>query len=84
MKKSFDSAPELDGFDELPEEEQAKVEKAWEEGHVADDDIPDTARKHESQEEEDEGRKKGKGKTGKREKVRCTVFESFLYPKLHT
>lgn len=82
MKKSFDSATELDGFDELPAEDQAKVEKAWEEGHVADDDIPESARKPEAQEsDETEGKKKGKGKPRKREKVRHVSIEGFLYLK---
>ena len=57
MKKNFDSATELDGFDELPAEDQAKVEKAWEEGHVAEEDIPETAKKPEGDEEEEKPKK---------------------------
>ncbi|KAI0341288.1 zf-PARP-domain-containing protein [Trametopsis cervina] len=45
MKKSFDEPDELDGFDELQEDDQEKVRKAWTDGHVADEDIPDSARK---------------------------------------
>ena len=71
MKKSFDSASELDVFDELPEEEQAKVEKAWEDGRIADEDIPDSARKPEDEDAigdeglEDEKKKKTSAKKSK-------------------
>lgn len=37
MKKSFESASELDGFDEVSEENQAKLTAAWEAGEVADE-----------------------------------------------
>jgi hypothetical protein len=45
MKKSFGEGSELDGYDDLQPEDQAKVIKAWQDGHVADEDIPDSARK---------------------------------------
>ena len=45
MKKSFEEASELDGYEDLKPEDQAKVIKAWQDGHVADEDIPDSARK---------------------------------------
>ena len=54
MKKSFEEADELDGFDELNEQDQEKVRKAWEEGHVADEDIPDSARKPAGEEEDED------------------------------
>ncbi|KAI9458848.1 hypothetical protein BJY52DRAFT_398656 [Lactarius psammicola] len=47
MKKSFSEADELDGFDELQPADQDKIRKAWEDGHVADEDVPETARKAE-------------------------------------
>lgn len=83
MKKNFDSATELDGFDELPAEDQAKVEKAWEEGHVADEDIPDSARKPEDEEDgEDEGKKKkAKGKASKKRPKVC-IFILYGKPRL--
>ncbi|ETW75824.1 hypothetical protein HETIRDRAFT_243903, partial [Heterobasidion irregulare TC 32-1] len=52
MKQQFNEASELDGFDDLKEEDQERVTKAWEAGHVADEDIPETARKAEGDEEE--------------------------------
>lgn len=61
MHKQFESASELDGYDELKPEDQAKVDKAWEEGKVADEDIPATARREEGEEEKAERtRKKAK------------------------
>ena len=52
MKKSFESAEELDGYEDLKPEDQEKVNKAWEEGHVADEDVPDSAKKPDDDEEE--------------------------------
>ncbi len=68
MKEIFGEADELDGFDDLKEADQEKLRKAWEEGHVDDADIPDSARKPAGEEEEEEddeggsGTKKSKGK----------------------
>ena len=45
LKKSFSKADELDGFDELQPADQDKIRKAWDDGHVADKDVPETARK---------------------------------------
>ncbi|KAF7980272.1 hypothetical protein HWV62_39027 [Athelia sp. TMB] len=45
MKRSFGEAAELDGYDELRAEDQARVDAAWAEGRVADADVPDSARK---------------------------------------
>lgn len=45
MKKSLGEAEELDGFDDLKKADQDKLVKAWEDGTVADEDIPDSARK---------------------------------------
>ena len=36
MKKSFESASDLDGFDEVSEDNQEKLNSAWESGEVAD------------------------------------------------
>ncbi|KAH9943531.1 zf-PARP-domain-containing protein [Amylocystis lapponica] len=62
MKKSFEDPDDLDGFDELSGDDQEKIRKAWEEGHVADEDIPESARKsgNEDEEEEDEDKPKAK------------------------
>ncbi|KAF8449007.1 poly polymerase and DNA-ligase Zn-finger region-domain-containing protein [Boletus edulis BED1] len=45
MKAAFSDPEDLDGFEELKEEDQARVRRAWEEGQVADEDIPASARK---------------------------------------
>ena len=48
----------MDGFDDLKEEDREHVTKAWEAGHVADEDIPETARKAEGDQDEEEKPKK--------------------------
>lgn len=60
MKKSFSKADELDGFEDLQPEDQEKVRQAWDDGHVADEDIPETARKPEGEDEADEAKPKKK------------------------
>ncbi|KAI0674578.1 poly polymerase and DNA-ligase Zn-finger region-domain-containing protein [Trametes maxima] len=62
MKNSFDEADELDGFDDLNDEDQDRVKKAWEEGHVASDDVPESARKPEGEEDDEEEEEKPKKK----------------------
>ena len=65
MQSQFETADELDGFDELRDEDQERVRKAWEEGHVADADIPETARK--DAEDEDDAKPAKKKKADKKE-----------------
>ncbi|KXN91805.1 PARP-type zinc finger-containing protein C2A9.07c [Leucoagaricus sp. SymC.cos] len=68
IKKNFSEASELDGFEDLNDDDKAKVLKAYEDGHVADEDIPDSARKPEGEEkpkkkagaQEGEGLEEGK------------------------
>ena len=67
MKKSFSSADELDGFDELQPADQEKVRQAWDDGHVADEDIPETARKPEGEDEVDEAKPKKKRAPSKKD-----------------
>lgn len=62
MKKSIEEAEDLDGFDDLNDEDKEKIRKAWEVGHVADEDIPDTARKTDDAGEEDDEDDEGKPK----------------------
>ena len=52
-KKSFENVKDLDGFEELKEDDQEKLKAAWEAGHVADDDIPPTANKSDGDGEEE-------------------------------
>ncbi|EKM56501.1 uncharacterized protein PHACADRAFT_253668 [Phanerochaete carnosa HHB-10118-sp] len=58
MKGQFENADELDGFDDLKEEDQERIRKAWEEGHVADEDIPESARNPAGEDEEEEDSEK--------------------------
>ena len=62
MKKNFSEASELDGYEELKPEDQAKVDKAWEDGEVADEDIPPSARKEKNDDSEEEKAPKKRGK----------------------
>ncbi|GAA5922620.1 uncharacterized protein JCM15063_003364 [Sporobolomyces koalae] len=66
MKDSFEAADEIDGFEDIPGDDQERVRKAFQDGHVADEDIPDTARKPEPASDEEE--KPKKRKTTKRKK----------------
>ena len=80
MKKSIEEADELDGFEDLQEGDQEEVRKAWEEGHVADEDIPESARKPTDEEEEEGGRERMERRRGGRAKpaavrVPWCVFE---------
>ena len=45
MKKRFQEGSELDGYDNLRPEDQAKIIKAWQDGRIPDEDIPEGARK---------------------------------------
>lgn len=78
MKAAFEDPADLDGFEELSEVYQEKVRKAYETGHVDDEDIPESARKPEESGKEDdnaEGKKKKSGKTSKkRVRVRQLKF----------
>src|SRR5258708_9399253 len=60
MKKSFSQADELDGFEDLQPADQAKVRQAWDNAHVPDEDIPETARKSEDEEVTTEAKTKKK------------------------
>jgi hypothetical protein len=67
MKKSFSQADELDGFEDLQPADQEKVRQAWDDDHVADEDIPETARKPEGDEEADEVKPKKKRASTKKD-----------------
>ena len=54
MKKSLDDPSELDGYDELKPEDQAKIIKAWQEGKVDPADVPESARKPPAGDEDEE------------------------------
>jgi hypothetical protein len=58
MKKNFEDPAELDGYEDLKPEDQEKINKAYEDGHVADEDVPESARKPDADEEDEEKPKK--------------------------
>ncbi|KIL62873.1 hypothetical protein M378DRAFT_128311, partial [Amanita muscaria Koide BX008] len=51
MKEMFSDPSDLDGYDDLKPEDQERIQKALEEGHVADEDIPRSARKEKGKED---------------------------------
>lgn len=67
IRTQFSDATELDGFDELNDIDKSKIMKAYEEGHVADEDIPDSAKKPEG-EEQPKQKAAAKKKTAKKDK----------------
>ena len=76
MKESFNEADELDGFDELKPEDQERVQKAWEEGHVAPEDVPESAQGGDGEDdEEDKPKKKGGKKKAEEEDNGKGVFK---------
>lgn len=66
MKKSFGEGSELDGYDDLKPEDQAKIVKAWQDGHIADEDIPDSARKPVGEDGEEKPKKARKAPAKKK------------------
>jgi len=60
MQAKFNDPEDLDGFDDLKEEDQERVRRAWTDGHVADEDIPPTARKPADAADEEEEKPKKK------------------------
>ncbi len=44
VKESAPNPEELDGWEDLKQEDKDKITKAYEEGHVAEEDIPETAK----------------------------------------
>ncbi|KAF9057231.1 hypothetical protein BJ165DRAFT_1419306 [Panaeolus papilionaceus] len=48
LRSSFSEVAEIDGYEELCDEDKQRVTRAWEEGNVADEDIPESARRHRS------------------------------------
>lgn len=79
MKNSFDEAEELDGFEDLNDEDQERVKKAWAEGHVAPEDIPESARKADGEVSEEEEEDKPKKKAGKKKEEEDTGVSVFKF-----
>ena len=80
MKKSFDSASDLDGYDDLNDDDKAKVDLAWENGKVADEDIPESAKKADDGEEKSK-KKKASTKKKVRSLVICFRDHAYVYPQ---
>ncbi|KAF8528567.1 hypothetical protein JB92DRAFT_770195 [Gautieria morchelliformis] len=70
FKKSFENPDELDGFEELKAADKERVRKAWEDGNVADEDIPESAKKGTGDEEEEEEPKPKKKRAPPKKKAK--------------
>lgn len=81
MKKSFEDASELDGFDELTPEDQAKLTKAYEAGEIAEEDS--RQEKKGGDDEDDEEEKKPKKKAAPRKKVNPVCMHRILMAEFH-
>ena len=57
MKKEFKEGSELDGYDDLKPEDQAKIIKAWQAGRIPDEDIFESARKPADEDDEEKPKK---------------------------
>lgn len=66
IKEIHSEASELDGFEDIGEENQAKLVKAWQEEHVDPEDVPESARKPEGEADEEEEEEGGKKKATKK------------------
>jgi len=77
VKEIHPEASDLDGYEDIGDENQAKLVKAWQEGHVDEEDIPESARKKPADGEDAEGEGSGKKPTRKRappKKIVCGMF----------
>ncbi|KAI0070546.1 zf-PARP-domain-containing protein, partial [Panus rudis PR-1116 ss-1] len=54
IKEIIDAPEDLDGFEELKPEDQEKIRHAWQDGKVAEEDIPESAKKEEGEGEDEE------------------------------
>lgn len=79
MKKSFENASELDGYEDLRPNDQEKIDKAWEDGAVADEDIPETARKPEKEGDEEDAEEKPKKKKAPAKKAKVRIILLNVY-----
>jgi hypothetical protein len=74
MQELYSDPSDLDGFDDLKPEDKERIRKALQDGHVAEDDIPPSAKKEGAAAEgtegegEDEGEEKPKKKAASRKR----------------
>jgi len=85
MTEKYAEPSDLDGFDELKPEDQAKITTAYQTGSVADEDIPDSARKPEGEEKPKKAAAKkkkaddGEESAEKPKKARATTSKVFIF-----
>ncbi|KAF9566515.1 zf-PARP-domain-containing protein [Agrocybe pediades] len=81
VKSKFEEASEVDGFEDLKPEDQERLTKAWADGHVADEDIPPSARKPEGEDDAEEKPKKAKKAPAKKKAAEGSGEEAAEKPK---
>ena len=69
VKSSAGNPSDLDGYDDLKFEDKEKVKKAWKEGKVAEENIPESAKKPQRDDEEADDGKKTKGKRAREKRA---------------
>ena len=74
VKENFSSASELDVYEDMTEEDKEKIDTAYEVGHVADEDIPESAKKPTEDEDEDKPKKKPAKRTTKKVLFFCPSY----------
>lgn len=77
MKKRFNEASEVDSYNELRSEDKKKVDAAWVAGYVNPEDVPESAKKPDT---EDKGEKQ---KAGDKRKTNVDVDTSQHKRGLH-
>jgi len=94
IKAKYSEASDIDGFEDLRPEDQNRVTKALEDGEVAQEDIPDSAKKPDDGKEEEKPKKakrapkKRKAEDGadeheeKPKKARATSSKVCLYSRV--
>jgi len=66
MQELYSDPSDLDGFEDIKPEDKERIRKALQDGHVAEEDIPPSARKEGAADEGTEGEDEGEEKPKKR------------------
>ncbi|KAI0938411.1 hypothetical protein AcV5_000102 [Taiwanofungus camphoratus] len=79
MKNVHDEADDVDGFEDLHDDDQDRIRKAWEEGHVANEDIPESARKQTGEDSDDDDEEKPKKRGTKNQGAEADGKSAFKF-----
>jgi len=81
IKAKYSEASDIDGFEDLRPEDQNRVTKALEDGEVAQEDIPDSAKKPDDGKEKEEEKPKKAKRAPKKRKAEDGADEREEKPK---